>query len=139
MIDVIVREKGIENLTPLELAIYIFKNGIDDAIIKVKDQEVVKITKEKMDRFNEDEELRLAAYNRELNIMAHEGEKQEARQEGMLEMIKNQAFEFFHKSFPNEDDSFLNNLKTEQYKMISNMLFERKSLNNIKSYIKENQ
>ena len=39
--------------------------------------------KDKMERFNQDDELRLAAYNRELNIYAHKMELEESYQKGI--------------------------------------------------------
>jgi len=123
MIDVIVREKGIENLTPLELAIYIFKNGIDNDIMKVKEQEVVKIMKEKMDKFNEDEELRLAAYNRQLNIMAHEQEKEEARQEGRMDKI----IDFIQTRYGVVEEHWLRSLNEKQLESINNIIFKEET------------
>ena len=152
MIDVIVKQKGIEGLTALEAVIYVFKNGMDSDIMRLKNQEVIKIMKEKMDKFNEDVELRLAAYNRQLNVMAHVGEKQEAfengkrlgkaegkeigRQEGKLEKIKEKVKKYFHQIYPNENDEFLNNLNQNQYDEILDMLFDKKSIDEIQLFIK---
>ena len=38
MINDIVKEKGLENLTSFEKLCYVFKNGIDDAILRVKER-----------------------------------------------------------------------------------------------------
>ena len=64
-IDAVVREKGLKNLNALELAIYTLYHGITDDIIALN-SEVVIMMKEKMDQFNEDEELVLAASKRQL-------------------------------------------------------------------------
>ena len=50
--------------------------------MKLKESKVIEIMKDKMERFNQDDELRLAAYNRELNIYAHEMELEESYQNG---------------------------------------------------------
>ena len=81
--------------------------------------------KDKMERFNQDDELRLAAYNRELNIYAHEMELKEnyqngkaegkkegieegmeiGKEEGILLEKKNLTLQLFKSKFPNEDDT----------------------------------
>lgn len=74
-IDVIALQKTLNHFTLLELVLYIFKNGITKDIMRIRNQEVFAIMKDKMGKFNEDEELRLAVINRQLNIMARQGEK----------------------------------------------------------------
>ena len=69
-INVIEEYKGLDKFNELELALYIFANGITDDIMGLEKMKVIGIMKDKMERFNQDEELRLAAYNRELNIQA---------------------------------------------------------------------
>ena len=82
-INVIKQYKELDEFSELELAIYIFANGITDDIMKLKESKVIGIMKDKMERFNQDDELRLAAYNRELNIYAHEMELEESYQKGI--------------------------------------------------------
>ena len=86
-INVIKQYKKLDEFSELELAIYIFANGITDDIMKLKKTKVIGIMKDKMERFNQDDELRLAAYNRELNIYAHEMELEESYQNGKEEGI----------------------------------------------------
>ena len=86
-INVIKQYKELDEFSELELAIYIFANGITDDIMKLKESKVIGIMKDKMERFNKDDELRLAAYNRELNIYAHEMELEESYQNGKEEGI----------------------------------------------------
>ena len=86
-INVIKQYKELDEFSELELAIYIFANGITDDIMKLKESKVIGIMKDKMERFNQDDELRLAAYNRELNIYAHEMELEESYQNGKEEGI----------------------------------------------------
>ncbi|WP_300081655.1 hypothetical protein [uncultured Thomasclavelia sp.] len=104
--------------------------------------------KDKMERFNQDDELRLAAYNRELNIYAHEMEleesyqngkaegKKEGREEGILLEKSNLTLQLFKSKFPNEDDNFLSNLEAKEYDMIFKMLLENQSLEKIKDAMK---
>ena len=116
--------------------------------MKLKESKVIGIMKDKMERFNQDDELRLAAYNRELNIYAHEMEleesyqngkaegKKEGREEGILLEKKNLTLQLFKSKFPNEDDNFLSNLEVKEYDMIFKMLLESQSLEKIKDAIK---
>ena len=116
--------------------------------MKLKESKVIGIMKDKMERFNQDDELRLAAYNRELNIYAHEMEleesyqngkaegKKEGREEGILLEKKNLTLQLFKSKFPNEDDNFLSNLEAKDYDMIFKMLLENQSLEKIKDVIK---
>ena len=116
--------------------------------MKLKESKVIGIMKDKMERFNQDDELRLAAYNRELNIYAHEMEleesyqngkaegKKEGREEGILLEKRNLTLQLFKSKFPNEDDNFLSNLEAKDYDMIFKMLLESQSLEKIKDAIK---
>ena len=104
------------------------------------EQEVVKIMKEKMDRFNEDEELRLAAYNRELNIMAHEGELKEAREtalkEGKVIGIKEGKFEekikFIQARYGQVDKDWLLSLNDQQLERINDIIFKEEDYETFK-------
>ena len=80
-IDAVVREKGLKNLNALELAIYTLYHGITDDIMSLN-SEVIIMMKEKVDQFNEDEELVLAASKRQLVKIQHHQEKIRIRQEG---------------------------------------------------------
>ena len=86
-IDAEVREKGQKNLNAIELAIYTLYHGITDDIMSLN-SEVVIMMKEKMDQFNEDEELVLAASKRQLVKIQHHQEKVRIRQEGKEEGLK---------------------------------------------------
>ena len=140
-INVIKQYKKLDEFSELELAIYIFANGITDDIMKLKESKVIEIMKDKMERFNQDDELRLAAYNRELNIYAHEMELEESyqngKEEGILLEKKNLTLQLFKSKFPNEDDNFLSNLEAKDYDIIFKMLLENQSLEKIKNVIKE--
>ena len=156
-INVIKQYKKLDEFSELELAIYIFANGITDDIMKLKEAKVIGIMKDKMERFNQDDELRLAAYNRELNIYAHEMELEESYQKGVekgekdgmkkgikegIEKGKKEekeqlTLQLFKSRYPDENSSFLNNLESENYDMVFKMLLENQSLETIKKAIKK--
>lgn len=154
MIDIIVKQKGIENLSELELVLYIFKNGIDNDIMGLPEQRVVKIMKDKMERFNEDEELRLAAYNRQLNIMAHEGEIKEASEtafkkgeaigfeKGEVIGIKKGKVEekmnFIQTRYGQVDKEWLLSLDDKQLNKINDIIFKEENYERIKQKVEGN-
>ena len=99
--------------------------------------------KEKMDQFNEDEELVLAASKRQLVKIQHHQEKVRIRQEGKEEGLKEgellkakeKTLKLFSKLFPKEDIQFLNNLSLQQYDQIFDALLENEDLKTIKKVI----
>ena len=140
-INIIKQYKELDEFSELELAIYILANGITDDIMKLKEAKVIEIMKDKMERFNQDDELRLAAYNRELNIYAHEMELEEnyqnGKEEGILLEKRNLTIQLFKSKYPDEDDNFLSNLEAKEYDKIFKMLLENQSLETIKKVIKK--
>ena len=138
-IDAIVREKGLKNLSKIELAIYTLYHGITDDIMALN-SEVVIMMKEKMDQFNEDEELVLAASKRQLVKIQHHQEKvtirQEGKREGELLKAKEKTLKLFNKRFPDENNELLENLTLSQYDQIFDALLENKDLKMIKEIIK---
>lgn len=142
-VDAVVREKGLKNLNALELAIYTLYNGITDDIMSLN-SEVVTMMKEKMDQFNEDEELVLAASKRQLVKIQHHQEKVRIRQEGKEEGLKEgellkakeNTLMLFKSKYPQEDILILENLTLSQYNEIFKALIENKDLQIIKEMIK---
>lgn len=154
-IDAVVREKGLKNLNRIELAIYTLYHGITDDIMSLN-SEVVIMMKEKMDQFNEDEELVLAASKRQLVKIQHHQEKirirQEGKEEGLKEGLekglekgksegellkaKEKTLKLFNKLFPGENNQLLENLTLSQYDQIFDALLENKDLKMIKEIIK---
>ena len=138
-IDAVVREKG----SKIELAIYTLYHGITDDIIALN-SEVVTMMKEKMDQFNEDEELVLAASKRQLVKIQHHQEKVRIRQEGKEEGLKEgellkakeNTLMLFKSKYPQEDILILENLTLSQYNEIFKALIENKNLQIIKEMIK---
>ena len=138
-IDAVVREKGLKNLSKIELAIYTLYHGITDDIMSLN-SEVVIMMKEKMDQFNEDEELVLAASKRQLVKIQHHQEKvrirQEGKEEGELLKAKENTLMLFKSKYPQEDILMLENLTLSQYNEIFKALIENKDLQIIKEMIK---
>ena len=141
-IDAVVREKGLKNLNALELAICTLYHGITDDIMALN-SEVVIMMKEKMDQFNEDEELVLAASKRQLVKLQHHQEKVRIRQEGKEEGLKEgellkakeKTLKLFNKRFPDENNELLENLTLLQYDQIFDALLENEDLKTIKKII----
>ena len=157
-INILKKEKGLENFNELEAAIYIFKNGIDDDIMKVK-KKVVEIMEKKAEDFNEDMILQDMAFNRDLNKRARHArmkrEREEGKQEGLSEGKKlglnegkklglsegkeiglidgkrDFVLKLFTKTYPQEETGFLENLTKEQYEKIFELLIEKAELEEI--------
>ena len=144
-INLIKKHKKLEEFSEIEKGIYIFENGITDDIIRLKeDNKVVEIMKEKIERFNQDEQLRDMAYKRSLNRWANERDKQDmyekGKEEGIEEGIKQEKYnlikQLFNKYYPKEDDSILENLNSEQYDKIFEMILDNRSIEEIKGFLK---
>ena len=160
-INLIKKQKKLEEFSEIEKGIYIFENGITDDIIRLKeDNKVVEIMKEKIDRFNQDEQLRDMAYKRSLNRWANERDKQDMYEkgkeegiaegvkqglemgieqgvkQGIIEKSKEKTKQLFNKYYPKEDDSILENLNSEQYDKIFEMILDNRSINEIKELLK---
>ena len=152
-INLIKKQKKLEEFSEIEKGIYIFENGITDDIIRLKeDNKVVEIMKEKIERFNQDEQLRDMAYKRSLNRWANERDKQDMYEkgkeegikqgieqgvkQGIIEKSKEKTKQLFNKYYPKEDDSILENLNNEQYDKIFEMILDNQSINGIKEFLK---
>ena len=140
-INLIKKQKKLEEFSEIEKGIYIFENGITDDIIRLKeDNKVVEIMKEKIERFNQDEKLRDMAYKRSLNRWANERDKQDMYEKGKEEGIKQEKYnlikQLFNKYYPKEDDSILENLNSEQYDKIFEMILDNQSIEEIKKFLK---
>ena len=164
-INLIKKQKKLEEFSEIEKGIYIFENGITDDIIRLKeDNKVVKIMKEKIERFNQDEQLRDLAYKRSLNRWANERDKQDMYEkgkeegieegikqgieqglemgieqgvmQGIIEKSKEKTKQLFNKYYPEEDDNILENLNNEQYDKIFEMILDNRSINEIKEFLK---
>ena len=147
-INLIKKQKKLEEFSEIEKGIYIFENGITDDIIRLKeDNKVVEIMKEKIERFNQDEQLRDMAYKRSLNRWANERDKQDmyekGKEEGIEEGIKqgieqgkyNLIKQLFNKYYSEEDDNILENLNNQEYDKIFEMILDKRSINEIKGFL----
>ena len=160
-INLIKKQKKLEEFSEIEKGIYIFENGITDDIIRLKeDNKVVEIMKEKIERFNQDEQLRDMAYKRSLNRWANERDKHDMYEkgkeegikqgieqglemgieqgvmQGIIEKSKEKTKQLFNKYYPKEDDSILENLNSEQYDKIFEMILDNRGINEIKKFLK---
>ena len=133
-IKVIEKEKRLENFSRLEILIYILYQGLTHDIMTL-DNEVVTIMKDKMEQFNEDEELVLAAEKRQLVKIQHYHEGQRMHEEGKLASKKEDTLMLFKSKFPQEDNELLENLTLQQYDHIFKALIENKDLKTIKKII----
>ncbi len=142
-IDVIVKEKGIENLIPFEQLVYIFKNGLDNDIMSLKDQKVIEIMKKKLEMFNEDEMLRDMYYQRDLNKMVIESDKKDARDEGKAEGIKEgkleEKKEFIQSRYGIVDENWLTSLNEKQLQRINKVIFKEESYEKFKQEIERTE
>ena len=153
-INILKKEKQIGNFDELETAIYIFKNGLDDDIIKTG-KKVVKIMEKKVEKFNEDMILQDMAFHRDLNKWAshariqrvreeslREGKqeglregKQEGLREGKQEGLKYSVLKLFQKRFSEVETAFLDDLSAEQYEKILDFLLEGATLEDIYRFV----
>ena len=141
-INLIKKQKKLEEFSEIEKGIYIFENGITDDIIRIEDNKVVEIMKEKIERFNQDEQLRDMAYKRSLNCWANERDKQdmyekgkeEGIKQGIIEKSKEKTKQLFNKYYPKEDDSILEDLNNEQYDKIFEIILDNQSIKEIKKF-----
>ena len=141
-IKVIEKERGIKSFSKSEILIYILYQGLTHDIISL-DNEVVTIMKDKLEQFNEDEGLVLAAEKRQLVKIQHYQEEQrirkesleEGKAEGKLASKKEDTLMLFKSKFPQEDNELLENLTLQQYDHIFKSLIENKDLKTIKKII----
>ena len=141
-IKVIEKEKRLENFSRLEILIYILYQGLTHDIMTL-DNEVVTIMKDKLEQFNEDEGLVLAAEKRQLVKIQHYQEEQrirkesleEGKAEGELLKAKENTIALFKSKFPQEHDEILENLTLEKYNLIFDTLINDQDLERIKEII----
>lgn len=99
--------------------------------------------KDKLEQFNEDEGLVLAAEKRQLVKIQHYQEEQrirkesleEGKAEGELLKAKENTIALFKSKFPQEYDEILENLTLEKYNLIFDTLINDQDLERIKEII----
>ena len=132
-------------MTGIELALYIFKNGIDNDIICLTDQGVINIMKKKLEKFNEEAKLRDMYYKRDLNRAANESEKQEIYEKGKIEgkaegrvegELKN-TINFIEVRYGIRDEEWISSLNEKQLKAIKKIIFEEDDYEKFKQQIEK--
>lgn len=129
-INVMSETKGIENLTELELLLYIFKNGLSDDIMRIE-KEVIKIMERKFKRYNREDIL----LSDEEMIEFEEWSKALEKGLAMKEKQKELVLKYFHKSYPGCNDDFLQDLTLDEYDLVFDMLLDSKDIESIKKEI----
>lgn len=144
-INIIKKQKGLKKMTEIELALYIFKNGMNDDIIGLTNQGVIKIMKKKLEMFNEDELLRDMYYKRDLNRAANESEKQEIYERGLAKgEIKGFAkgalkrtVDLIEARYGIREEEWILSLSVKQLKEIKKVIFEEDAYEKFKQRIDE--
>ena len=144
-INIIRKQKGLKRMTGIELALYIFKNGIDNDIIGLTEQGVINIMKKKLEKFNEEAKLRDMYYKRDLNRAANESEKQEIYERGLAEgEIKGFAkgtlrenIDLIEARYGIRDEEWASSLNIKQLKEIKKIIFEEVVYEKFKQRIEE--
>ncbi|WP_027089291.1 PD-(D/E)XK nuclease family transposase [Thomasclavelia saccharogumia] len=140
-INIIRKQKSLKKMSEIELALYIFKNGIDSDIIGLTNQGVVKIMKKKLEMFNEDELLRDMYYKRNLNRAANESEKQEIYEKGLAKGRTEGALkitiDFIEARYGIREEEWVLSLNTKQLKVIDKIIFEEDEYERFKQRIDE--
>ena len=57
--------------------------------------------------------------------------------QGIIEKSKEKTKQLFNKYYPKEDDSILENLNSEKYDKIFEMILDNRSINEIKGFLKQ--
>ncbi len=140
-INIIRKQKSLKKMSQIELALYIFKNGIDSDIIGLTNQGEVKIMKKKLEMFNEDELLRDMYYKRDLNRAANESEKQEIYEKGLAKGRTEGALkitiDFIEARYGIREEEWVLSLNTKQLKVIDKIIFEEDEYERFKQRIDE--
>ena len=111
-------------MTGIELALYIFKNEIDNDIIGLTEQGVINIMKKKLEKFNEEAKLRDMYYKRDLNRAANESEKQEIYEKGLAEGALRENIDLIEARYGIRNDEWVLSLNEKQLKAIDKIIFE---------------
>ena len=124
-------------MTGIEVALYIFKNGIDNDIIGLTDQGVINIMKKKLEKFNEEAKLRDMYYKRDLNRAANESEKQEIYEKGKIEGKAEGKVDLIEARYGIREEEWVSSLNEKQLKAIDKIIFEEIVYKKFKQRINE--
>ncbi|WP_282195481.1 hypothetical protein, partial [Thomasclavelia cocleata] len=109
------------------------------------DQGVINIMKKKLEKFNEESELRDMYYKRDLNRAANESEKQEIYEKGKIEgkaegrvegELKN-TINFIEVRYGIRDEEWISSLNEKQLKAIKKIIFEEDDYEKFKQQIEK--
>ena len=134
-INIIRKQKGLKRMTGIELALYIFKNGIDNDIIGLTDQGVINIMKKKLEKFNEEAKLRDMYYKRDLNRAANESEKQEIYEKGKIEGKIEGKVDLIEARYGIREEEWVLSLNIKQLKAIDKIIFKEEEYQMFKQLI----
>ncbi|WP_285947496.1 hypothetical protein, partial [Thomasclavelia cocleata] len=82
------------------------------------------IMKKKLEKFNEEAELRDMYYKRDLNRAANESEKQEIYEKGLAEGALRENIDLIEARYGIRDDEWVLSLNEKQLKAIKKIIFE---------------
>lgn len=146
LINEIVKEQGIESLDEFKLMIYIFENGIDDAIMELaKEKKVVRYMKSLQDQFNMDEELRDIALKKELmakqiqtqaNVNYNHG-YQTGVDDGVGIGICQGIIKYVQKVYHEDISSLIKGLSLDELNYVQDNIYDLNNIEEIKELIKK--
>lgn len=147
----ILKQKDLDQLSDEELYVNQLDKGLTHDILELEN-EVITRMKEKVNQFNEDDLLRLAAFKREEYLKSERYKNKLNKEEGYntgkkdgiaigeakgaLESKKDSVIQLFEINYPQEDSSFLNNLTLEQYDSLFLAIAKKESIDTIKLLVK---
>lgn len=126
-IDEIMKNKEIEELSDLELMVYMIRYGIDEKV-KRAEREVSKAMERRMNLFYGDEELKELAFNRHVALMTDRMEKEEYRQMGQSEGEKigkiESIMKLAGKKFINQNLNWIRECQETQWDVMLELIME---------------
>ena len=131
--------KKLEEMNVMEKYVYILVNNLDDAILK-EGSKVVKIMEKKKEMFLSDEELSLAAFQREIiqweNAHKEDEIKQKARILGMEEGKKEAYIMYVKTRFQEDISEYLEHLDSNKWEILEKNIYQVESLEELKEILK---
>ena len=147
-IDIVKKKKGLENMDDFELIVYMLNHGIDEEIRKLR-RKVVEIMDRRSELFYQEKKLYDAAWERQVELMTQNAEKEEYRQKGMKEGEKigrakgkneGQLYTLTHwaqSKYPNKDLKWLKLCNEEQLNSIMELLMKNLNYDEFHDCIKK--
>ncbi|WP_279153656.1 hypothetical protein, partial [Thomasclavelia cocleata] len=104
-------------------------------IIGLTDQGVINIMKKKLEKFNEEAELRDMYYKRDLNRAANESEKQEVYERGKIEGKIEGKVDLIEARYGIREEEWVLSLNIKQLKAIDKIIFKEEEYQMFKQLI----